>query len=99
MAQSPNAPDDNLALESPAGGGLGLSRDKDVEETDADIEIVEEGETAGPVPAAVWGQPDLTPITYWIGCSRVMEGELDKYVERGILKSSLRGLCHDLGRE
>ena len=58
MAQSPNAPDDNLALESPAGGGLGLSRDKDVEETDADIEIVEEGEegkTAGPVPAAVWG--------------------------------------------
>jgi hypothetical protein len=34
------------------------------------VEIVEEGEegeTAVPVPAAIRGQPDLTPVTYRIG--------------------------------
>jgi hypothetical protein len=59
----------------------------------------EEGETAGPVPAVVKGQPDLTPVTYWIGRSRVTEADLDKYVEQGLLKSTLRGLCRAPGRE
>ena len=49
--------------------------------------------------AAIRGQPDLTPITYQIGHSRVMEVDLDKYVEQGLLKASLCGLCRTPGRE
>jgi hypothetical protein len=72
------------------------------EEIETDVEIVEEGEegeTAGPVPAAMKGQPDLTPITYRIGQSRVTEAELDKYVDPGLLKPTLHGLCCAPGRE
>ena len=63
------------------------------------MEEGEEGETVGPVPAAVRGQPDLTPVTYCLGRSRVTEAELDKCVERGILKPSLCSLCRAPGRE
>ena len=63
------------------------------------VEEGEEGETAGPVPVAVQGQPDLTPTTYRLGRSCVTEVELNKYVERGILKPSLRGLCRAPGQE
>ena len=69
---------------------------------DTNVEIVEEGEegeTTGPVSVTVWGQPDLTLVIYRQGHSRVTEAKLNKYVERGILKSSLRGLCRALGRE
>ena len=41
----------------------------------------------------------MTPTKYWIGRSRVMESDLDKYVEQGLLKSSLRGPCHAPGQE
>ena len=47
MAQSLKAHDDNLAPEHPAGGGPGPSRDDAGGETDTDVEIMEEGETAG----------------------------------------------------
>jgi hypothetical protein len=57
------------------------------------MEEGEEGETAGSVPAAVRGQLDLTPVTYQIGRSRVTEADLDNYVEQGLLKASLHGLC------
>ena len=63
------------------------------------MEEGEEGETTGPVLAAVRGKPDLSPFTYLLGRSRVTEEELDEYVERGILKPLLHGLCRALGRE
>ena len=102
MAQSLKAHDNNLAPERPAGGGLGPSHDDAGGETDTNVEIVEEGEegeTTGPVSAAVRGQLDLTLITYWIGHSRITEADLDKYVEQGLLKASLRGLCRAPGQE
>ena len=102
MAKSPNARDDNLVPERTSGGGPGPSRDDAGEETNTDMEIVEEveeGKTVGPVPVAVRGQSDLTPITYRIGRSRATEANLDKYVEQGLLKASLRGLCHAPGQE
>ena len=76
--------------------------DEAIEETDTDVEIVEEGEEgkmAGLVPAAVVGQPDLTPATYRIGRSCVTEKDLDDYVAQGLLKSSLRGSCRALDQE
>jgi hypothetical protein len=63
------------------------------------VEEGEEGKSAGPVPAAVRGQLDLTRITYRIGRSCVTEADPDKYVERGLLKATLRGLCRAPGRE
>ena len=42
------------------------------EETDIDVEIVDEGDD---------------------GRSRVINAELDKYVEQGLLKALLHGLC------
>ena len=72
MARSPNTRDDNLVPEHHVGSGLGPSRGEAVEETDADVEIVEEGEegeTAGPVPAVVKGQSNLEPATYRISRS------------------------------
>jgi len=63
------------------------------------VEEGEEGETSGPVPAATKGQPDLTPITYRIGCSCVTETELDKYVTQGLMKPALHRLCWAPGRE
>jgi hypothetical protein len=63
------------------------------------MEEGEEGETTGPMPAAVRGHPDLTLVTYRLGRSRVTKAELDKYVKRGILKSSLCGLCRAPGQE
>lgn len=49
--------------------------------------------------SAAKGQPDLSPVTYLIGPSRVIEEDLDDYIERGLLKASLRGLCCAPGRE
>lgn len=101
-AQSPNREIVNLMAEPPRKGGQGPVHDDAIDETDADVEIVEEGEegeTVGPVPAAIAGQPDLSPATYPIGHSRVTEKDLDDYVVQGLLKSSLRGLCHAPGRE
>ena len=102
MAQSANAQDDNLAPENPTAGGLGPSRDDASEETDSEVEIVEEGEegeTAGPVSSVVRGQLDLTLVTYRIGHSRVAKVDLDKYVEQGLLIASLCGLWYTLGPE
>ena len=36
---------------------------------------------------------------YRIGRSRITEADLDKYVEQGLLKSMLRGLCCAPGQE
>ena len=55
MARSPNTRDDNLVPEHHVGSGLGPSRGEAVEETDADVEIVEEGETLGPVLTTIKG--------------------------------------------
>jgi hypothetical protein len=63
------------------------------------VEEGEEGETLGPLSAIVKGQLDLTPVTYWIGSSHVSEVNLDKYVEEGLLKPTLHGLCRALGQE
>lgn len=76
--------------------------DEAIEETDTDVEIVEEGEEAkmaGPMPAVVARQPNLTLATYRIFCSCVTKKDLDDYVAQGLLKSSLHGLCCALGRE
>jgi hypothetical protein len=54
------------------------------EETETDVEILEDGEeceSAGAVPAVVRGLLDLTPVTYHLGRSRVKETDLDKYVD------------------
>ena len=102
MPESPKAQDNNLALERAAGGGPGPSRGDPGAETDTDVQIVEEGEegkTATLVPTAIRGQPDLTSVTYHIGHSRVSKANLDKYVEQGLLKASLRGLCRTPGQE
>ena len=72
------------------------------EETDVDVEIVEEGkegETIGLVPAVVKGKTYLEPATYRIGRSSLTEAVLDEYVEKGLLKASLRSLCRAPGRE
>ena len=45
------------------------------------VEEGEEGETAGPVSAAVKDQLDLTLVTYRISHSCVSEAELDNYAE------------------
>jgi hypothetical protein len=54
-------------MPGPSGeGGQGPLHDEAVNGTDADVEILEdgeEGETVGSVPVAVGGQPDLTPVT------------------------------------
>jgi len=84
-------------VDHPVDGCLGPSRIDIGKETDTDVEIVEEGkegETLGPVPAAVKGQLNLTLATYRIGCLRMIEAELDKYVDQGLLKPTLCGLCH-----
>ena len=84
MTQSPNALGNNMTLERAVEGARSPSHVDAGEETDTGVEIVEEGEegeTTGPVPAAVKGQLDLTPVTYRIGRSRVCEAELDNYAE------------------
>jgi hypothetical protein len=99
-AQLLNAQDDNVAPAHPAGSVQGPSRVEVDEETDIDVKIMEEGEegeSTRPVQATVKGQSDLTPMTYRIGRSRVIEADLNKYVEQGLLKSTLRGLCHTSG--
>jgi hypothetical protein len=83
-AQLPNIQDGNAAPAHPARSVPGPLRVEANEETDIDVEIVEEGEegkSAGPVLATVKGLSDLTPTTYRIGRSRVTEADLDKYVE------------------
>ena len=70
MARSPNAQGDGLAPEHAAEAGLGPSHAGGGEETDTDVEIVEEGdkgETSGPVSTVMKGQLDLTLETYRIG--------------------------------
>ena len=65
MAHSSNAQGSNLAREGLGAGGPGPSCNDSSEGTDTDVEIVEEGEegeTAGPVPGAIQGQPDLTLV-------------------------------------
>ena len=102
MVRSSNTQNDNLVSEHRIGSGLVPLCDKDVEETNEDVEIMEEGEEgepAGPVLADVRGQPNLTLITYRIGHSRVIEAKLDKYVEQGLLKASHHDWCRALGRE
>ena len=72
------------------------------EETDVDVEIVdegEEGETTGSEPVAVKGQSDLEPATYRISRSSLTEAVLDEYVEKGLLKASLCSLWRAPSRE
>jgi hypothetical protein len=98
--QLPNIQDDKAMPVHPARSVPSPSCVEADEETDIDIEIVEEGEegkSIGPVPATIKGMSDLTPTTYRIGRSRVIEADLDKYVEHGLIKSTLRGLCHAPG--
>ena len=86
-----------MASEHPGSSHLDAGK-----ETDVDVEIVEEGkegETIGLVPAVVKGQSDLEPATYRIGRSSLTEAVLDEYVEKGLLKASLRSLCRAPGRE
>lgn len=67
------------------------------EETEIDIEIVEDGEdgeTAGPRPVTVRGQLDLEPATYRLGLSKVTEADLDQYLADGLLHPTMRSLCH-----
>ena len=85
---------------SGANSSSGSSSDSSSSESRTNLQGVpkrmeegKEGESAGSVPAAVQGQSDLTPASYRIGQSRVTEVDLDKYVEQGLLKSMLRGLC------
>ena len=59
-----------------------------------DVKIVEEGEEGETPSPLVKGQLNLTLATYWIGCLRMIEAELDKYVDQGLLKPTLCGLCH-----
>ena len=102
MAQSPIARDGSLAVDHPVDGCPGPSPIDISEETDIDVEIVEEGdqgETPGPVLAAIKGQLNLSSATYRIGRSRVTEAELDKYVDQGLLKPALYGLCRAPDRE
>ena len=102
MAQSPIARDGNLAADHPVDGCPSPSRIDIGEETDTDVEIVEqghEGETPGLVPAVIKGQLNLTLATYRIGCLRMIEAELDKYVDQGLLKPTLYGLCCASDRE
>jgi len=92
-AQLPNTQGDNTMPVHAIGSASGPSRDIDAKETDADVKIVQEGETPGPVPATAKGQPDLTLATYRLGCSYVTKVELDKYVTQGLIKPTLYGLC------
>jgi hypothetical protein len=81
-------------------GPSGPLRDEAVNGTDVDVEILEdgeEGETVGSVPAAIGGQPDLTPVMYRIGRTRVIEEDLDDYIGRGLIKASMRDLCRAPG--
>ena len=100
MAQSPIARDGSLAVDHPVDGCPGPLRIDIGEETDTDVEIVEqghEGETPGPVPAVIKGQFNLTLATNRIGRSGITEVELDKYVDQGLLKPTLHGLCRASG--
>ena len=86
MAQSPTAQGGKLAAEHPVEGCPGPSRIDIDEETDTDVEIVEEGEegeTPGPVPTAVKGQLDLTPATYRIGRSASLRRNLMSMLNEG----------------
>jgi hypothetical protein len=99
--QLPNIQDDNAAPAHLAKSVPSPSCAEADKETDIDVEIMEEGEegkSARPVPATIKGLSDLTPTTYQIGRSSVTEVDLDKYVEQGLLKSTLHGLCHALGQ-
>jgi len=80
-----NTQDVDMASEHP-----GPSRFDAGEETDVDVEIVEECEEGEcPIPAAIKGQSDLEPTTYRISRSSMTEVVLDEYVEKGPLKTSL----------
>lgn len=51
------------------------------------------------MPTVARGLLDLTPVSYRFGRSHVKEADLDKYVEEGLLRSNLRGLCRAPGSE
>lgn len=88
--------------EHPAADDQAHSPDLAIEETDAYVEIVEEGEeaeTAGPMPFGAKGRSDLSPTTYWIGRSHVTDDDLGEYVECGLIKASLHGLCRAPGQK
>ena len=96
MGRSLNTRGDDLALERATETGPGPSCADAGEEIDTDLEIVEESDeckTARSVPATVKSQLDLTLATYCLGRSLVDDAELDKYVEQGLLKALLHGLC------
>ena len=102
VGQSPNRGGADLVPGPSSEGSQGRLRDDAADETDANVEIVEEGEegeTAGLMPATIRGQPDLTPITYRNGHPRVMKEELDGHVGHGLIKSLMHNLCRALGRE
>ena len=84
-----NTQDVDMASEHP-----GPSRSDAGEETDVDVEIVEEGEegeTAGPVPVAVKDQSDLEPATYRINHSTQF---VSRYWPRGGAPTgALSGSC------
>ena len=95
-AELPNTQGNSTMPMHASGSARCPSRDIDAEETNTDVEIMEEGEegeTPRPVPATAKGQPDLTLATYRLGCSCVTEAELDKYVTQGLIKPTLCGLC------
>jgi len=69
-----------------AMGGDGLSPNQAADGTNADVEILEEGEeaeTPGPASSGVLGQPKLLPATYRLGQSRVTKETLDENVDVG----------------
>lgn len=72
--------------EHPSIGDQAHSPDLAVEETDVNIEIVEEGEeaeTIGPAPSGTEGRLDLSSATYLIGRSCMTDDDLNEYVKRG----------------
>jgi hypothetical protein len=82
--------------------GAGPSHINDEEDTEIDIELVEdeeEGETAGSVPASAKGQLDLEPATYRLGRSKVTEAELDRYLAEGLIHPAMRAHCRAPGSE
>ena len=92
MAQSLIAQGGGLVADHPIDGCPGPSHFDIGEETYTDVETMEEGKegkTLGLVPAAIKGQLNLTLATYRIGRSHVIEAELDKYVDQGLLKPAL----------
>ena len=98
--ESANRQGASFALVDPVAGDEDPSPGHVAKGTEADMEIVEEGneaKTASPTSPIAKGCLDLFPATFWIGRSRVMEEDLDEFDEHGLIKASLNSLCHTLG--